>query len=205
MSGLTAMPAHRRFVNDLRDPRCIPAVDAPEIVALEGERARLVAALEEAEKGDGSGHINEATYIEQRAKALREGTELPPEPPTPAERQAAAERRNRNVRAATDALLHFADVVCRTVEAHPEWRDEAQAKVTEARQEADAARAAAEAATRRAEEASWLVQHLERVAADELYPAAGSRAPQDTDYVVWDIKDPYIAELMARSRTGEAL
>jgi hypothetical protein len=46
---------HRRFVNDLRDPRCIPAVDAPEIVALEAERARLVAALGAA----GSEAVNE--------------------------------------------------------------------------------------------------------------------------------------------------
>lgn len=46
---------YRRFVNDLRDPRCIPAVDAPEIVALEAERRRLVAALGTA----GSEAVNE--------------------------------------------------------------------------------------------------------------------------------------------------
>ncbi|MCW2751861.1 MAG: hypothetical protein JWR83_2971 [Aeromicrobium sp.] len=46
---------YRRFVNDLRDPRCIPAVDAPEIVALEAERRRLVAALDTA----GSAAVNE--------------------------------------------------------------------------------------------------------------------------------------------------
>ena len=203
MSGLTAMPAHRRFVNDLRDPRCIPAVDAPEIVALEAERARLVAALEEAEQG--GGHISEAQYIEQRAKALREGTELPPEPPTAAERQAAAEQRSRNVRAAEEALLRFADVICRTVEAHPEWRDEARGKVTAARKEADEAMRQAKDAARRAEEAQWLVQHLERTASDELYPAAASRLPRDEPDLVWDIHDPYVRDLMARSRTGSPL
>ena len=46
---------YRRFVNDLRDPRCIPAVDAPEIIALEAERARLVAAFDTA----GSEAVNE--------------------------------------------------------------------------------------------------------------------------------------------------
>lgn len=204
MAGLVALPAHRRFVNDLRDPRCIPAVDAPEIVALEAERVRLVAALEEAERGDG-GYFDEARYIEQRAKALQEGTELPPEPPTPAERQAAGEQRNRNVRAAEAALLRFADVICRTVEAHPEWRDEARARVQAAQTEADAAMAQAKDAARRAEEAQWLVWHLERTAADELYPAAGDRLPQDTPDLVWDIHDPYIRDLMARSRTGSPL
>ncbi len=196
-----AMPAYRRFVNDFRDPRIIPAVDAPEIAALEAERARLVAALEEAESG--GAYFDEATYIAQRAKALREGTELPPEPPTAAERQAAHEQRSRNVAAATDALLNFGDVVCRTVEAHPEWRDEARAKVAAARAEADAAMAQAQAAARRAEEAQNLVQHLERTAADELYPSTSG--PQDQEDLVWDIADPYVRDLMARSRTGAAI
>lgn len=203
MGGLTAQPAYRRFVSDLRDPRCIPAVDAPEIAALEAERARLVAALEEAEQG--GGYFDEAGYVAARARALREGTELPPEPPTAAERQAAAEQRTRNVRAAEEALLRFADVICRTVEAHPEWRDEAQAKVKAAQAEADAAMRQAKAAALRAEEASWLVQHLERTAADELYPAAHSSQPHDTPYLVWDITDPHVRDLMARSRTGQAL
>lgn len=203
MSGQTGMAAHRRFVSDLRDPRCIPAVDAPEIVALEAERQRLVTALEEAERG--SGHFDEAGYIGQRAKALGAGTPLPPQPPTAVEAQAAGEQRRRNVSAAQEALLRFADVVCRTVEAHPEWRDDARAKVKAAHDEAEAAMAQAKAAARRAEDATWLVQHLERTASDELYIARVSDMPKDEPDLVWNITDPYIAELMARSRTGSAL
>lgn len=203
MAGLIAQPAYRRFVNDLRDPRCIPALDEAEIAALEGERQRLVAALEEAEQG--GGHFDEASYIAQRSKAIREGTELPPEPPTAVERQASAEQRNRNVRAATEALVRFGDIICQTIKAHPEWEDEARAKVSAAQAEADAAMAQAKAAALRAEEASFLVQHLQRTAADELYPASYSRAPQDTEYLRWDITDPLVRDLMARSRTGSPL
>jgi hypothetical protein len=204
MSGLTAMAAHRRFVNDLRDPRCIPAVDAPEIAALEAERRRLVAALEEAERG--GGYVDEAQYIAQRAKALGADEPLPPSPPTAAEMQAAAEQRQRNVAAATEALLRFADVVCATVEAHPEWRHAARAKVKAAQEEADAALALAKAAAARAEDAAWLVQHLERTASDELYIARVSEEAADTSgWLHWDVTDPHIVELMARSRTGQPL
>lgn len=180
MSGLTAMPAYRRFVNDLRDPRCIPAVDAPRSSLWKPsglgswQRWRKPSATAAATS-------DEASYIKQRARVLREGTELPPEPSTAAERKQAAEQHRRNVATAQAALLDFADVVCRTVEAHPEWRDEARAKVQAARAEADAdaAMAQAQAAARRAEEAAWFVQHMERAAADELYPAASSTVPRD--------------------------
>jgi uncharacterized protein YfiM (DUF2279 family) len=109
------------------------------------------------------------------------------------------------VAAAEDALLKFADTICRTVEAHPEWQDEARAKVVAARAEADAAMAAARDATRRAEEATWLVQHLERVAADELYTSTASASPVDEPDLVWNVADPYVRDLMARSRTGASL
>jgi hypothetical protein len=206
VSGLTASAAHRRFVNDLRDPRCIPAVDAPEIAALEAERRRLVAALEEAERG--GGYVDEAQYIAQRAKALGAGTDLPPSPPTTAERQAAAEQRQRNVAAATEALLRFGDVVCRTVEAHPEWRHAARAKVKAAQDEAEAAMAQAKAAALRAEDAAWLVQHLERTASDELYIARVSESTDVDDTSGWlhfEVTDPRIAELIGSARGGSAL
>lgn len=198
-----AMPAYRRFVNDLRDPRCIPAVDAPEIAALEAERVRLVAALDEAKRS--GGHVDDARYIAQRAKAIREGTEMPPPPPTAAEQQAANEQRNRNVAAAENALVAFGDVICRTVEAHPEWREEALAKVSAAQAEAAAAVAAARSAERRAVEARGLVLHLERTAADELYVAKVTSVPKDDEDVVWEPTDPYIRDLVARSRTEPAL
>lgn len=206
MSGLTASAAHRRFVNDLRDPRCIPAVNAPEIAALEAERRRLVAALEEAEQG--GGHVDEAWHIAQRAEALRTGAPLPPSPPTAAETQASAEQRQRNVAAATEALLRFGDVVCRTVEAHPEWREEARAKVKQAQDDAEAALAQAKAATARAEDAAWLVQHLERTASDELYIARVSDHTEDADTSGWlhfDVTDPHIVGLIASARGGQPL
>jgi hypothetical protein len=198
-----AEPAHRRFVNDLRDPRCIPAVDAPEIVALEGERARLVAALDQANRG--GGRVDVAHYIAQRAKAIRAGTELPPEPPTAAELQAGNEKRSRNVAAAENALLALADTICETVRNHKEWEDEARERVAAAQAEAEAAMAQAKAAARRAEDAHSLVIHLERVAADELYPNTASAVPQDEPGLVWDITDPHVRDLMALSRTGSPL
>jgi hypothetical protein len=189
----------RRFVNDLRDPRVLPAVDAPEIVALEGERARLVAALDAAQSG--GGYVDEASYIARRAKAIREGTELPPEAPTAAERQAGNERRNRHVAAAENALLAFADTICRTVEAHSEWRDEALDRVAAAQAEVEAARRQSQDAARRAEEAHFVVRHLENIAADNLYPNTSATLQDDPD-VVWNITDPHVLDLMALSRTG---
>ncbi len=189
----------RRFVNDLRDPRCIPAVDAPEIVALEGERARLVAALDEAQRG--GSYVDEASYIAKRAKAIREGTELPPEPPTAAERQAGNERRNRNVAAAENALLQFADTICETVRKHPEWIGEAQERVAAAHAEAKEARRAAAEAEHRAEQAQFMVRHLGHIAMDNLYPNTSATLMDDPE-VVWDITDPHVLDLMALSRTG---
>jgi hypothetical protein len=199
-----AEPAIRRFVNDLRDPRCIPAVDAPEIAALEGERARLVAALDEAGHRYG-GNLDMSHYIAQRAKAIREGTELPPEPPTFAERESANEKRRRNVAAAENALLAFADTICETVRHHPEWQDEARERVAAAQAEAEAARRAAQDAFRRAEEAQHLVIHLQRVAADELYPSTSGTFPRDAPDLIWSVTDPHVLDLMALSRTGSPL
>ncbi|WP_420451560.1 hypothetical protein [Ilumatobacter sp.] len=202
---MIAQPAHRRFLNDLRDPRCIPAVDAAEIVALEAERVRLVEALEEAERGPSGNDLNEADYIQQRAHALRHGTELPSPPRTAAERQADADERRRNVAAASTALLEFGEVVCRTVEAHPEWRVEARDRIATAAAEAEAASAAARAAAQRAEEARWQLQHLERTARNELYPATYPSPLQNQDDLIWDINDPQVRDLMARSRTDAAI
>lgn len=152
----------------------------------------------------GGGYFDQAAYVAQRARALAAGEPLPSEPPSLAERQAATEQRNRNVAAAEEALLRFADVVCRTVEAHPEWWDEARAKVNAAQDEAEAATAQAKPLPA---EPAWLVQHLERTASDELYPTRVSDAalPKDEPDLVWNITDPYIAELVARSRTGSPL
>lgn len=103
----------RLFASDLRRDGLIPAtlLGYPELAALEAERARLAAALTEAEAG--GGQVSEAHYIAARARALREGTPLPPPPPTAAEAQASAETRRRNVQAATDALVQLGDTLRR--------------------------------------------------------------------------------------------
>lgn len=87
---------------------------------------RLAAALDEAEVG--GGYLDEASHVAARARALRDGTELPPPPLTAAQTQAAAEQRRRNVQAATDALAALGDTLPRTIAAHPEWQDDATDK-----------------------------------------------------------------------------
>lgn len=115
----------RLFASDLRRDGLIPAslLGYPELAALEAERVRLAAALTEAEAG--GGWHDEASYVRERARALRSGSPLPPPPPTAAERQADGERRRRDVSAATDALVQLGDTLRRTIAAHPEWQDDA--------------------------------------------------------------------------------
>jgi hypothetical protein len=198
----------RLFASDLRRDGLIPAslLGYPELAALEAERVRLAAALDEAEAG--GGHVHEAFYIEQRSRALREGTELPPPPPTATEAQAAAERRARNVAAATDALVRFGDTLRRTIAAHPEWQDDAAEKVKAARAEAEAARRVAAEADARAVEAEHYTRWMRRASDGEVYfPTfvADGGLPQDEPDLVWAVTDPHILELIASSRTGSPL
>lgn len=199
----------RLFASDLRRDGLIPAslLGYPELAALEAERVRLAAALDEAES-QSSGRISEERYIEARARALREGTPLPPPPETPAERQEAADNRRRNVQAATDALVQFGDTLRRTIAAHPEWQDEAGEKVKTARAEAEAARRVAAEADARAVEAEQYVRWLRRASDGEVfYPTfvEASGLPQDEPDLVWAVTDPHILDLIAASRSGQPL
>lgn len=198
----------RLFASDLRRDGLIPAtlLGYPELAALEAERSRLAAALTEAEQG--GGHVDEAAYIAQRTRALSAGEPLPPQPPTAAEAQASAERRRRNVRAATDALEQLGDSLRRTIAAHPEWQDEAAEKVHAARAEAEQARRAAAEADVRAVEAEHYTRWLRRASDGEVYYPTfveNSGQPQDEPDLVWNITDPYILDLIASSRTGSPL
>lgn len=199
----------RLFASDLRRDGLIPSalLGYPELAALEAERVRLAAALTEAEAQPGGGQPNEAGYIEARARALREGTELPAPPPTAAEAQSATERRRRDVKAATDALEQFGETLRRTIAAHPEWQDEAAEKVKAAQAEAEAARRAAAEADARATEAEHYTRWLRRASDGEVYfpTFAGGEQPQDEPDLVWAVTDPYILDLIASSRTGQPL
>lgn len=190
----------RRFVNDLRDPRVLPAIDAPEIVALEAERVRLVAVLDAAGRGDGN--LDTSRYIAQRTKAIREGTEMPPPLPNQAEWDARQAQARIDRLAAEEALLAFADTICDTVRSHAEWEAEAQERVAAALADAEAARRAAAEAERRAKEAQFLVQHLQHIAVDNLYPNTSASPEHDPDMMVWAVTDPHVLDLMERSRTG---
>lgn len=195
----------RLFASDLRRDGLIPSslLGYPELVALEAERVRLAAALTEAEAG--GGHVNEAQYIQKRARALREGSELPPPPPTAAEAQASAEARRRNVQAATEALVQFGDTLRRTIAAHPEWQDDATEKVNAARAEAEAARRVAAEADARAAEAEHYTRWLRRASDGEVYYPTFVGLPQDEPDLIWQVTDPHILDLIAASRTGQAL
>jgi hypothetical protein len=198
----------RLFSSDLRRDGLIPAslLGHPELAALEAERVRLAAALTEAEQG--GGHVSEAHYIQERARALRAGRPLPPPPPTAVEAQASAESRRRNVQAATDALVQFGDTLRRTIAAHPEWQDEAAEKVKAARADAEAARRAAAEADARAVEAEQYTFWLRRAADGEVfYPTfvESSGLPQDQPDLVWNVTDPHILDLIAASRSGQPL
>lgn len=198
----------RLFASDLRRDGLIPAslLVYPELAALEAERARLAAALDDAERG--GGYVDEASHVAARARALREGTELPPPPLTAAEAQAAAEQRRRNVQAATDALVAFGDTLRRTIAAHPEWRDDAAARAKAARAEAEEARRAAAEADTRAATAEQYGFWLRRASDGEIfYPTfvESGGLPQDEPDLIWNVTDPHIRELIAASRSGAAL
>lgn len=200
----------RLFAGDLRRDGLIPSalLGYPELAALEAERSRLAAALSEAENRSGGGFVDEAWHIAQRAEALRTGAPLPPSPPTAAEAQAAAEQRQRNVAAATDALLRLGDTLRRTIAAHPEWQDAAAAKVKTARDEAEQARRAAAEADARAVEAEQYTRWLRRASDGEVYYptfVANSGHPADEPDLIWNVTDPRILDLIASSRTGQPL
>ena len=170
--GIVGQPAYRRFTSDMPDERgVIPAamLQHPQLAALEVQRQRLVKALREAQHPNGKPHLSDSEYVAARAKALREGTELPASPPTRATVDANAQRRARDVAAAEAALMTLADDICHVVRAHPAFEYEGRQRISELRKEAEGYRRAAEEAERDAERAQFLVQWLERVAADELY------------------------------------
>jgi hypothetical protein len=172
-AGLVAQPVHRRFLSDLTDERgVIPKamLRYPELAALEEQRVRLVAALREAQ-GSEPVVVSDAQYVAQRAQALRDGTPLPPAPPTAADLAAGRQQRERDVQAATDALLALADDICRTVREQPSFEQEGRRHIADLRERAMEMRRQAEAAEREADAAGFLVMWLERVAHDELYVA----------------------------------
>ena len=179
MAGLTAGVAHRRFLQDVLDDAVLPSAlrHHPEVAALEIERQRLVKAFRDAEASGSGGGTSQQDYIAERARALREGRDLPPAPPTAAELAAGAEERQRNIAAAEAALLAHADLICEVMRAHPEWEDEVRAAMKAARDEAEEARRRADQAEQRAVETGFLAQWLERTAADELYVMTSNTDP----------------------------
>lgn len=179
MSGgaLVAQPAYRRFLKDMVDPRgVIPAgvLERPQMAALEKERQWLVQVLEEARRPSAVRQMTDQEYVDARAKALREGTEAPPQPQTQAATDAQHQRSARDVRAAEQALLALADDICNTVREHPAFEKEERAKTAALRAHAADLRRQADAAEREADKAGCIVQWLERVAADELYVVTAS-------------------------------
>jgi hypothetical protein len=171
-AGLVAQPAYRRFLSDMTDERgVIPQamLRYPELAALEEQRRRLVQALTDANAPTGSPQMSEEQYIAARAKALREGTDLPAPPPSQSENDAVRQQRQRDVQAATDALLALADDICQTVREHPAFEQDGREHIVALREQAADLRRQAEAAEREAEAAGFLVLWLERVAHDELF------------------------------------
>jgi hypothetical protein len=195
----------RLFVSDLRRDGLIPTAlqHHPELAALEAERVRLAAALAEAEQG--GGWHDDSQYIAERSAALREGRELPPAPPTHAERQAQDETRQRNLTAAQDALVSFGETLRRTLASHPEWAAEAAEDVQKARDEAAELQRQAKAADLRAEEAEHYVRWLQRGADGEVYFPTFVTTPTDEPDLVWAVTDPHILDLIASSRSGAAI
>lgn len=168
-AGLVAQPVHRRFISDMRRQVIPPALlRYPALAALEEQRRRLVQALEDAESS-GPEVVSDAAYVAQRTKALREGTDLPPAPPTTADLTAGREARARDVQAATDALLALGDDICQALRQHPEWEAEGREHIAGLRKQAEEARRKAAEAERQADDARFLVQWMERAAHDELY------------------------------------
>jgi hypothetical protein len=171
-AGLVGQPAVRRFLSDMTDERgVIPQamLRYPELAALEEQRRRLVQALADARRGSGPSQMSDGEYIAARTKALREGADLPPAPPTQSENDAHRQRQARDVQAATDALLALADDICRTVREHPAYEQEGRQHIATLREQAAEMRRQADAAEREAEAAGFLVLWLERVAHDELF------------------------------------
>ncbi len=200
----------RLFVSDLRREGVIPGalLVYPELAALEVERARLAAALDEAEQGGGGGYLTGEQYVAARAAALREGRDLPPAPPTAAEVAAESENRRRNVPAAEDALLALGETLRHTVAAHAfEWGKAASEKVKALRDEAAERMRQAREAEGRAQEAEHYERWLRRCADGELYYPTFTlhQQPQDEPDLVWNITDPQILDLIAASRSGQAL
>lgn len=171
-AGLVGQPAYRRFLSDLTDPRgVIPKamLRYPELAALETQRQRLVAALDEARRPSGPPRISDAQYVEARAKALRDGTEMPSPPPTHAATDAYRQRQANDTKAAEQALLALADDICNALRAHPEWEEEGRGRISALHAEAARKRREAEQAERDADKANAVVQWLSRGARDELF------------------------------------
>lgn len=171
-AGLVAQPAYRRFLSDMTDPRgVIPKamLRYPELAALEAQRQRLVAALDEARRPSGPPRMSDGEYVEARAKALRDGTAMPSPPPTQAAQDAYRQRQANDTKAAEQALLALADDICDALRAHPEWEQEGRGQIATLHAEAARKRREAEQAERDAEAANFLVQWLSRGARDELF------------------------------------
>jgi hypothetical protein len=166
----------RRYLADMRR-QVIPAalLKHPELARLDEERRRLVTALEDAERS-GPKSVDDAGYISARAKALREGSDLPPAPPTAAEVEAGQQQRNRDVQAATDALMVVADEICDVVRQHPEWTHEARGEVATLARRAEELRQQAVEAERQAAVVAFQVQWLSQVERDYLYVPTGDAA-----------------------------
>ena len=171
-AGLVGQPAFRRFLSDLTDERgVIPQamLRYPELARLDAERRRLVQALKDASAPTGPPQMSEEQYIAARTKALRDGTDLPAQPPSQSDNDAARQQRQRDVQAASDALLALADDICQAVREHPTWQDEGRREITALHEQAAQKRREADEAERQAEDARVLVMWLERVAHDELF------------------------------------
>lgn len=172
-AGLVGQPAHRRFLSDMTDPRgVIPKamLRYPELATLEKQRQRLVAALEEARRPSGPPSMSDAQYVDARAKALRDGTEMPSPPPTHAATDAYRQRQANDAKAAEQALLALADEICEALRAHPEWEQEGRAHVATLRAEGQARIEAIEReVARQVEPARVVLMWLERAARDELF------------------------------------
>lgn len=166
-AGLVGQPAYRRFLSDMTDERgVIPKamLRHPELAALEEQRQRLVAALDDARRPSGPPQMTDEQYIAARTKALRDGGEMPAPPPPQAATDEYTRRRARDVEAAGRALLALADDICAALRDHPEWEREQRNDIAALRAEAEQKRREAEQAERKAESGKVLALWLERAA-----------------------------------------
>jgi hypothetical protein len=171
----------RRDLNDLRRPIIPPALlRHPELAALEAQRQRLVQALKVAEHS-GPEYVDDNAYIAQRTKALREGTDLPTAPPTTADLAAGREQRERDVKAASDALLALGDDICEAVRQHTEWMEEARQQVDALARTAEDLRRQALKVEQQAAVVAFQVRWLGHVQNDHLYVPTGSAAVLSDD------------------------